>query len=94
MSRSHPSPSQQNQEFKQLQNQLRDRWKSVDLFDQDDYDILVIPSFSIDQQQGEKIPGFLHYEERMLFSLIRLRNPYTRLIYLTALPLSPLIIEY
>ncbi|MGB3693772.1 MAG: peptide ligase PGM1-related protein [Spirulinaceae cyanobacterium] len=94
MSRSPLPPSVQTKQFKQLQNQLRDRWQSVDVFDQDDYDILVIPSFSIDQHQGEKIPGFLHYEERMLFSLIRLRNPYTRLIYLTALPLSPLIIEY
>ncbi len=94
MSRSPLPSSGQTKQLKQLQSQLRDRWQSIDLFDQDDYDILVIPSFSIDQRQGEKIPGFLHYEERMLFSLIRLRNPYTRLIYLTALPLSPLIIEY
>jgi hypothetical protein len=35
----------------------------------------------------------LHYEERLLFSLIRLRNPRTRLIYITAIPLSPIIIE-
>ncbi|RMF23834.1 MAG: carboxylate-amine ligase, partial [Cyanobacteria bacterium J083] len=66
----------------------------VDIFDLDDYDILVIPSYSIDQHVGQKIPGFLHYEERLLFSLIRLRNPHTRLIYLTAQPLSPIIIDY
>lgn len=84
------------EDFEQLQKQLRDRWHhhDLDLFDQDDYDILVVPSFSIDQQEGQKIAGFLHYEERLLFSLIRLRNPHTRLIYVTSQPLSPVVIEY
>ncbi len=81
-------------QFKQLQNQLRDRWKSVDLFDGDDYDILVIPSVSLDQRELLKIAGGHHYEERLLFSLIRLRNPRTRVIYLTSQPLHPLIIDY
>lgn len=88
------SASEQGEQFRQLQGQLRDRWHSVDLFDQDDYDILVVPSYSIDQREGQKIPGFLHYEERLLFSLIRLRNPHTRLIYVTAQPMSPVIIDY
>ena len=89
--------------FTELQNQLREwtrsteegqLWQSVDIFDQDDYDILVIPSFSVDQQVGDKVTGFLHYEERLLFSLIRLRNPLTRVIYITALPLCPIVIDY
>jgi len=80
--------------FNQLQGKLRQIWHNVDIFDQDDYDILVIPSFSIDQRVGQRVAGFLHYEERLLFSLIRLRNPYTRLIYVTAQPLSPIIIDY
>ena len=88
------SSCQQTDKFRQLQSQLRDRWHGIDLFDEDDYDILVVPSFSIDQREGQKIAGLLHYEERLLFSLIRLRNPHTRLIYVTAQPLSPLIIDY
>ncbi len=89
--------------FRQLLNQLREwtrspeegqLWQSVDIFDQDDYDILVIPSFSVDQEVGSKVEGFLHYEERLLFSLIRLRNPLTRVIYITALPLCPIVIDY
>lgn len=81
-------------QFHQLQGQLRELWQGLDILEQEDRDILVLPSFSIDQRVGQKIPGFLHYEERLLFSLIRLRNPYTRLIYVTAQPLSPIIIEY
>ena len=89
--------------FARLQDRLRDwtksdvegqLWQSVDIFDQDDYDILVVPSYSIDQEIGQKVAGFLHYEERLLFSLIRLRNPKTRVIYVTALPLCPIVIDY
>jgi hypothetical protein len=85
---------QHEEKFQQLQKQLGKIWQSVNVFDRDDYDILVIPSFSIDTQVGQKIQGFLHYEERLLFSLIRLRNPKTRLIYITSQPLCPIIIDY
>jgi hypothetical protein len=88
------APDKRIAAFRQLQDQLRERWQEADLLDQDDQDILVLPSFSIDQRVGQKVPGFLHYEERLLFSLIRLQNPYTRLIYVTAQPLSPIISEY
>jgi hypothetical protein len=88
------SSSEQAEQFRHLQNQLRDRWHNVDLFDMDDHDILVVPSVSVDQRELKKIQGFLHYEERLLFSLIRLRNPRTRLIYVTAQPMSPIVIEY
>ncbi|MEM8780093.1 MAG: carboxylate-amine ligase, partial [Cyanobacteria bacterium P01_G01_bin.49] len=79
--------------FNKLQKKLCQYWHGKDIFEQDGYDILVLPSFSIDQQVGQKVDGFLHYEERLLFSLIRLRNPKTRLIYITSQPLSPIIIE-
>jgi hypothetical protein len=88
------SAAQRAEQFYQLQTQLGQLWQSADSFDQDGYDILVVPSFSIDQRVGQKIPGFLHYEERLLFSLMRLRNPQTRLIYVTSQPLPPIAIEY
>ncbi len=83
-----------NIRFRELQEQLRQQWQKGNVLDSDGHDILVIPSFSIDQRVGAKIDGFLHYEERLLFSLIRLRNPRTRLIYVTAQPLHPMIIDY
>ncbi|MEQ9553312.1 MAG: hypothetical protein RIM23_27275 [Coleofasciculus sp. G3-WIS-01] len=86
------SSSTPAERFRRLQSQLRDRWSSIELFDQDDRDILVVPSVSVDQRELALIPGFLHYEERLLFSLIRLRNPRTRRSYITAVPLShPLV---
>jgi len=88
------SSSPQAEQFRLLQSQLRENWDGVDLFDQDDHDIFVVPSVSMDQRELKKVQGFLHYEERLLFSLIRLRNPRTRLIYITAQPLTPIIVDY
>jgi hypothetical protein len=81
-------------QFQSLQNQLRDRWRNVDEFDNSAADIIVLPSLSLDQGELNKIEGFHHYEERLLFSLIRLRNPRTRLVYITSQPLHPSVIDY
>ncbi|MGF1536639.1 MAG: peptide ligase PGM1-related protein [Elainellaceae cyanobacterium] len=80
--------------FGQLQAQLRDRWQPIDEFDRAAYDILVVPSLSLDQRELEKIRGFHHYEERLLFSFIRLRNPQTRLVYVTSQPIHPNVVDY
>lgn len=88
------SSSEQVEKFRCVQIKLRERWKSVELFDNSDADILVIPSLSVDQRELLKIEGSHHYEERLLFSLIRLQNPRTRLIYVTSQPLHPSVIDY
>lgn len=80
--------------FHELQVQLRDRWQSVEEFDSSEADIVVVPSLSMDQRELMKISGVHHYEERLLFSLIRLRNPRTRLVYITSQPLHPSVIDY
>ena len=81
-------------EFAKLQAQLSDRWQSIDAFDRSPRQIVVVPSLSLDQAELMKIKGVHHYEERLLFALIRLRNPETRLIYVTSQPLHPSIVDY
>jgi hypothetical protein len=88
------SKLEQVDQFRNLQLTLRERWKTSELFDNSEADILIIPSLSIDQRELQKIAGCEHYEERLLFSLMRLRNPRTRLIYVTSMPLHPSIIDY
>jgi hypothetical protein len=80
--------------FREIQTQLRDRGQVVDAFDGGDNNIVVIPSLTLDQEELKSIAGVNHYEERHLFSLIRLRNPRTRLIYITSEPLHPMGIDY
>ncbi|WP_009634280.1 peptide ligase PGM1-related protein [Synechocystis sp. PCC 7509] len=86
--------SEQEIKFRQLQASLREHWHTVQDFDRSDGDILVIPSLSLDRRELLKIDGVHHYEERLLFSLIRLQNPRTRLIYVTSQPLHPSVIDY
>ena len=89
-----PEPEAAAERFHQLQAQLADRWQSIDTFDRRPRQILVVPSLSLDQSELMKIRGVHHYEERLLFSLIRLRNPETRVIYVTSQPLHPSIVDY
>jgi hypothetical protein len=67
-------------DFQRLQTQLGDRWLSVDEFDTEENDVLVIPSLSLDQRELQKVKGVHYYEERLLFAIIRLRNPRARVI--------------
>jgi len=95
MAQSHLSaPVTTDCRFGQLQRQLVDRWRSTDEFDTEERHILVVPSLSLDQEELQKVEGVTHYEERLLFSLIRLRNPNTRLVYVTSQPLHPSIVDY
>lgn len=80
--------------FQKLQANLTDRWQSIDSFDRTPRQILVVPSLSLDQEELSKVEGVHYYEERLLFALIRLRNPETRLIYVTSQPLHPSIVDY
>ncbi len=56
--------------------------------------IVVIPSLTLDQQVLAKITGALHYEERLLCLLMLLRMPRTHVIYVTSMPIDPIIIDY
>ena len=80
--------------FRQLQSQLTACWQPIDCFDRAPRQILVVPSLSLDQEELRKVEGVHHYEERLLFSLLHLRNPNTSLIYVTSQPLHPSIVDY
>jgi hypothetical protein len=87
-------PLQKSNEFQRLQSKLRQNWTRLDDDASLERDILVIPSLSLDEGELAKVPGSIHYEERLLFSLIRLWQPRTRLIYVTSQPISPIVIDY
>jgi hypothetical protein len=88
--------------FRQLQARLEHCWQGTESFAADQLGwhatqervILVVPSLSLDQGELNKVAGYHHYEERQLFSLIQLRNPRTRMIFVTSSPLHPSVIDY
>jgi len=55
---------------------------------------VVLPSATFSIGELRKITGIQHYEERMLFTTLFLRNPRRRLVYITSLPVDEAIVEY
>lgn len=56
--------------------------------------VVVVPSVSLDGDELRKIPGMIHYEERLLFTMQLLRDPDTRVVYVTNRRLHPTVVEY
>jgi hypothetical protein len=56
--------------------------------------VVVCPSLSFPTVELKKITGIEHYEERMLFVLLALRDPAMRVIYLSSMPIDATVIDY
>ena len=56
--------------------------------------VVIVPSLSLDVRELSKVTGFYHYEERMLVNLMLLRQPRTKIIYVTSQPLDPVVVDY
>ncbi|MFI5135717.1 MAG: peptide ligase PGM1-related protein, partial [Chitinophagales bacterium] len=52
------------------------------------------PSLSMDGELLERVSGFVHYEERLLSLLMLLRMPRTHVVYVTSIPIDPVIVDY
>jgi hypothetical protein len=55
--------------------------------------VVIIPSLTLDQEILQKIEGIVHYEERLLCLLMLLRMPRTHVVYVTSVPIDPVIIR-
>ena len=56
--------------------------------------VVVVPSLSFAESELAKITGAVHYEERLLFMLLFLAQSDHRIVYVTSLPIDPVIIDY
>ncbi len=82
-------------EFERLKPRLLEVWDSLILHQNDAaHTSVVVPSLTLDQSELQKLAGASFYEERLLFLLIRLRNPRARMVYVTSQPVHPIILEY
>ena len=88
------TPEQELEQFAGLQQHLARFWGDTFPADDKPYTSVIVPSLTLDAGELAKIVGAAHYEERLLFLLIRLRNPYARLVYVTSQPIHPLVLEY
>ncbi len=56
--------------------------------------VVIIPSLTLDQLILAKIEGIVHYEERLLCLLMLLRMPRTHVVFITSVPIDPIIVDY
>lgn len=56
--------------------------------------LVVLPSLSFAVAELVKIKGIVHYEERLLCTVLLLGDPDLHLVYLTSVPVDPAIVEY
>src|ERR1700682_5945181 len=82
------------EEFELLKPRLAALWDVVFPGDEESYTSVIVPSLTLDQAEMTKIPGMPFYEERLLFLLMRLRNPRARVVYVTSQPIHPMVLEY
>ena len=87
-------PAEINDVFGQLQKKLLPIWTAIREDDTFEHTSVIIPSLSVDQEELSKVQGASFYEERLMFALIRLRNPNARLIYVTSQPVHPDVVDY
>ncbi|RMH18269.1 MAG: carboxylate-amine ligase [Acidobacteria bacterium] len=80
--------------FRRLQARLATIWRAVESQKPFEHTSLVVPSLSFDPEELAKITGVPFYEERLLFSLMRLRDPHARCLYVTSQPVHPEIVDY
>ncbi len=88
------SESEEIARFDALKPRLLEVWDLLMQRDEEPHTSVVVPSMTLDQEELRKIPGAVYYEERLLFLLIRLRNPKARVVFVTSTPLHPMILEY
>ena len=81
-------------EFERLKPRLKSLWSALSAREEEPYTSVVIPSLTLNQAELAKLEAASFYEERLLFLLIRLRNPQARMVYVTSQPVHPLILEY
>jgi len=81
-------------DFAALNRRLRTVWQALQSDADYEHTSVIVPSLSVNQEELAKVLGSSFYEERLLFALIRLRNPNARVIYLTSHPVHPDVVEY
>jgi hypothetical protein len=85
---------QEREYFHQLQNRFVADYQKTYPDINASKTVVIIPSMTIDQEILRKVEGSVYYEERLLCLLMLLRMPRTYVIYVTSVPVDPVIIDY
>ena len=56
--------------------------------------VVVVPSMTVHPDELRKVPSAVHFEQRLLFELQLLRQPATRVVYVTSQVIDSAIVDY
>src|SRR5690606_3344172 len=90
----HMTEAEERRRFEELKPRLNAVWDVLLRSESEPGTSVVVPSLTLDQDELRKLEGAAFYEERLLFLLIRLRNPRAHVVYVTSQPVHPLILDY
>ena len=96
MPQTYPAPGSPEEQvaFARLQAKVPDLYRLLAADPRTEQVVLIVPSLSMDPRELKKISGVHHYEERLLVNLLLLRQPRTRVIFVTSQQLDPVIVDY
>ncbi|MGH2788639.1 MAG: hypothetical protein ACRDJV_12170 [Actinomycetota bacterium] len=80
--------------FQVLQKQLAARFDALGFDALETGTMLVLPSITFPSVELRKITGVVFYEERLLCSVLALRDERLRVLYVTSAPVDPAIVDY
>lgn len=86
--------SEEHDLFELLQQSMAVQYEKIFPDDLAPRTVVIVPSLTLDMEILSKIKGSIHYEERLLCLLMLLRLPRTRVIYISSMPISEVIIDY
>ncbi|HEY6555079.1 MAG TPA: carboxylate-amine ligase, partial [Vicinamibacteria bacterium] len=87
-------PEDEAAAYERLKPRLAALWKEVFPHDDEAYTSVIVPSVTVDALTLERHSEAIYYEEALLFLLIRLRNPRSRVVYVTSRPLPQAVLDY
>lgn len=89
-----PGSEEEKLAFNNIQETLNKQYEEVFPDKLAPRTVVILPSLTLDQEILSKVKGYVHYEERMLCLLMLLRMPLTKIIYITSVPVSEVVIDY
>ena len=89
-----PGSKEEIAAYEALKSKIQDLYRHLAKDPRTPQTVIIVPSLSMDPRELTKISGVCHYEERMLVNLMLLRQPRTKVIYVTSQQLDPVIVDY
>ena len=89
-----PGSKEEKKQFKKTQKTFARQFEKAFPDKLAEKTIVIIPSLTMDQEILSKVKGFTYYEERLLCLLLLLRMPRTHVVYVSSMPIDPIIIDY